>query len=667
MAHIDAGKTTVTERILYYTGRSHKMGEVHDGEAVMDWMPQEQERGITITSAVTNCSWKGYEIHLIDTPGHVDFTIEVERSLRVLDGAVAIFDAVNGVEPQSETVWHQADKYRVPRLTFINKMDRVGANFFWSVETMQEKLGAHPAIIQLPLGGEEGFQGVIDLIKMKAIVWDEEALGATFQEMEIPADFVADAKKYRDQLLEALAERSDALMEKYLAGKEIPAEEIKTVLREATLQFELVPVLCGAALKNKGIQSLLDAVVDFLPAPLDILPVAGFNPKTGEPETRRSADQEPFAALAFKIMTDEGRKLTYLRVYSGILRAEQDVYNSTKGKRERIARIFRMHANKKERIPEVRAGDIVGAAGLKETATGDTLCDESHPITLERMEFYEPVTSVAIEPKSHPDQEKLNFFLQKLVDEDPTFRVKFDEDTGQTVISGMGELHLEVIVRRLREDFNVAVNVGRPQVVYRETITQSAEGEGKFEREIEGVWHFGQVRLRVKPRSRGTGIEFSRDSADGTLPEEFIPSIEAGVRESALNGVVAGYPMADLQINLLGGTFREAQSTPLAFQVSAAMAFQEGCRKAHPVLLEPIMKAEVVVPEEFLGEVLGDLSARKGRIEQVQSKGKVSLVDAFVPLREMFGYSTHLRSLSQGRGTFTMQFHNFDWIPDKRK
>jgi elongation factor G len=632
----------------------------------MDWMPQEQERGITITSAVTNCSWKGHEIHLIDTPGHVDFTIEVERSLRVLDGAVAVFDAVNGVEPQSETVWHQADKYRVPRLTFINKMDRVGANFLWSVQTMREKLGTHPAIIQIPLGSEERFQGVIDLIKMKAIVWDEEALGATFQEMKVPADLLAEAQKYREQLLETLSERNDPLMEKYLGGKEIPAEEIKAVLREATLRFELVPVLCGAALRNKGIQSLLDAVVDFLPAPLDIPPIGGFNPKTGRPETRRSADQEPLAALAFKVMTDEGRKLTYLRVYSGVLRAEQDVYNSTKGKRERVARLFRMHANKKERIPEVRAGDIVGAAGLKETATGDTLCDESHPITLERIDFYEPVTSVAIEPKSHPDQEKLEFFLQKLVDEDPTFRVKFDEDTGQTVISGMGELHLEVIVRRLREDFNVAVNVGRPQVVYRETITQTAEGEGKFEREIEGVWHFGQVRLEMKPGSRGSGVEFDRASADGTIPEEFIPGIEAGVRESTLNGVVAGYPMVDLKISLLGGTFREGQSTPLAFQVSAAMAFQEGCRKAHPVLLEPIMKAEVVVPEEFLGEVIGDLNARKGRIEQIQPKGKVSLIDAFVPLKEMFGYSTHLRSLSQGRGTFTMQFHQFDWIPDKK-
>jgi elongation factor G len=667
MAHIDAGKTTVTERILYYTGRSHKMGEVHNGEAVMDWMPQEQERGITITSAVTHCPWKGYEVHIIDTPGHVDFTIEVERSLRVLDGAVAIFDAVSGVEPQSETVWHQADKYRVPRLTFINKMDRVGANFFWSVETMKEKLGTHPAIIQLPLGAEERFQGVIDLIKMKAIVWDEEALGATFQEMEIPAEFLPDAQKYRDRLLETLAERSDPLLEKYLSGQEISPGEIKAVLREATLKFDLVPILCGAALRNKGIQPLLDAVVDFLPAPVDVPPVAGFNPQTGQPETRRSLDQEPFAALAFKIITDEGRKLTYIRVYSGVLRAEQDVYNSTKGKRERVARIFRMHANKKERIPEVRAGDIVAAAGLKETGTGDTLCDESRPITLERIDFCEPVTSMAIEPKSRPDQEKLDFFLQKLVDEDPTFRVKFDEDTGQTVISGMGELHLEVIVRRLREDFNVAVNVGKPQVVYRETITQTAEGEGKFEREIEGVWHFGHVRLQMEPRPRDTGIEFSRASADGTIPEEFFPSIEAGVRESTMNGVVAGYPMVDLQINLLGGTFREAQSTPLAFQVAAAMAFREGCRKAQPVLLEPIMKAEVVVPEEFLGEVIGDLSARKGRIEQIQPKGKVSVVDALVPLKEMFGYSTNLRSLSQGRGTFTMQFHNFDWVPDKKK
>lgn len=666
MAHIDAGKTTVTERILYYTGRSHKMGEVHDGEAVMDWMPQEQERGITITSAVTSCSWKGYDIHLIDTPGHVDFTIEVERSLRVIDGAVALFDAVSGVEPQSETVWHQADKYRVSRITFINKMDRVGANFLGTVEMMKEKLGARPVLIQLPLGEEERFQGVVDLIRMKAIIWDEETLGATFEEVEIPADFFAEAQKYRDQLVEALAERSDHLMEKYLGGQEVSAAEIKTALRAATLKFELVPVLCGAALRNKGIQLLLDAVVDYLPAPVDISPVKGFNPKTGNAETRRSSDQEPLAALAFKIAIDEGRKLTYIRVYSGVLRAEQDVYNSTKGKRERVARIFRMHANKKERIPEVRAGDIVAAAGLKETATGDTLCDESHPITLERIDFYEPVTSVAIEPKSRPDQEKLIFFLQKLTDEDPTFRVKFDEDTGQTVISGMGELHLEVIVRRLREDFNVAVNVGKPQVVYRETITQVAEGEGKFEREIEGVLHFGHVRLRLEPRLRGSGIEFSRAFADGTIPEEFIQSIETGVKESTGNGVVAGYPMTDLQINLLSGTFREAQSTPLAFQVAAAMAFREGCQKAQPVLLEPIMKTEVVVPEEFLGEVIGDLSARKGRIDQIQAKGKVSVVDAFVPLKEMFGYSTDLRSLSQGRGTFTMQFNHFDWIPDKK-
>jgi len=666
MAHIDAGKTTVTERILYYTGRSHKMGEVHDGEAVMDWMPQEQERGITITSAVTRCSWKGYDIHIIDTPGHVDFTIEVERSLRVLDGAVALFDAVGGVEPQSETVWHQADKYRVPRITFINKMDRVGANFLGTVEMMKEKLGARPVLIQLPLGEEERFQGVVDLIRMKAIIWDEETLGATFEEVEIPADFFAEAQKYRDQLVEALAERSDPLMEKYLGGQEVSAAEIKTVLRAATLKFELVPVLCGAALRNKGIQPLLDAVVDYLPAPVDIPPVKGFNPKTGNAETRRSSDQEPLAALAFKIAIDEGRKLTYIRMYSGVLRTEQDVYNSTRGKRERVARIFRMHANKKERIPEVRAGDIVAAAGLKETATGDTLCDESHPITLERIDFYEPVTSVAIEPKSRSDQEKLIFFLQKLTDEDPTFRVKFDEDTGQTVISGMGELHLEVIVRRLREDFNVAVNVGKPQVVYRETITQVAEGEGKFEREIEGVLHFGHVRLRLEPRLRGSGIEFSRAFADGTIPLEFIPSIETGVQESTGNGVVAGYPVVDLQVNLLSGTFREAQSSPLAFQVAAAMAFREGCQKAQPVLLEPIMKTEVVVPEEFLGEVIGDLSARKGRIDQIQAKGKVSVVDAFVPLKEMFGYSTDLRSLSQGRGTFTMQFNYFDWIPDKR-
>jgi len=667
MAHIDAGKTTVTERTLYYSGRSHKMGEVHDGEAVMDWMPQEQQRGITITSAVTTCPWRGHEIHLIDTPGHVDFTMEVERSLRVLDGAVAVFDAVNGVEPQSETVWHQADKYRVPRITFVNKMDRVGAGFSATVESMKEKLGTHPLPIQLPLGVEETFKGIIDLLKMKAVVWDVETLGATFEEMEIPPDLLPEAQKARERMIEVLADRSDPLMEKYLAGQEISAEEIKEVLREATLKFELVPVLCGAALRNKGIQPLLDAVVDFLPAPVEVPPVRGFNPKTEEPETRASSDQEPFCALAFKIMTDEGRKLTYVRVYSGVLKAEEEVYNSTKEKKERVARIFRMHANKKERIPEARAGDIVAVAGLKEAATGDTLCDEEHPIILERIDFYEPVTSIAIEPKSRADQEKLDLFLGKLADEDPTFRVKFDEDTGQTLISGMGELHLDVIVRRLLDDFNVAVNVGKPQVVYRETVTQKAEGEGKFEREIEGVLHFGHVRLAVEPRPRGAGIEIRDRLPEGTIPADMVPSIEAGIRESLGNGPVAGYPVVDLKVDLLGGSFREGQSTPLAFQVAAAMAFRDGCQKAQPVLLEPIMKAEVVVPEDFLGEVIGDLSARKGRIEQVQAKAKISVVDAFVPLREMFGYSTDLRSLSQGRATFTMQFHHFDWIPDKKK
>jgi elongation factor G len=667
MAHIDAGKTTVSERILYYSGRSHKMGEVHDGEATMDWMRQEQERGITITSAVTSFSWRGHEIHLIDTPGHVDFTMEVERSLRVLDGAIAVFDAVSGVEPQSETVWHQADKYRVPRLTFINKMDRVGADFYASVESMREKLGAHPAVIQLPLGAEDRFQGVIDLVKMKAIIWDEDSLGATFREVEIPAEMGAEARGYREKLLETLAEKDDPLMEKYLGGQEIGADEIQRVLRAATLKFELVPVLCGAALRNKGIQPLLDAIVEYLPSPLEVPPVQGFNPLTGEPESRRSSDQEPFAALAFKIMTDEGRKLTYFRVYSGVLRAEQEVYNSTKDKRERVARIFRMHANKKERVPEARAGDIVGAAGLKETSTGDTLCAEAHPITLERIDFYEPVTSVAVEPKSRQDQEKMDFFLQKLVEEDPTFRVKFDEDTGQTVISGMGELHLEVIVRRLQDDFNVSVNVGKPQVVYRETITEAVEAEGKFEREIEGVVNFGHVRLRLEPRPRGSGAEYDGTASDGSIPPEFFPAVESGVRESMGNGTLAGYPLVDVKVTFLGGTFREGQSTPLAYHVASAMAFREGCQKARPVLLEPIMKTEVVVPEEFVGEVIGDLGARKARIEQIQAKGKVSMVEAFVSLKEMFGYSTDLRSLTQGRGTFTMQFHRFDWMADKKK
>jgi elongation factor G len=667
MAHIDAGKTTVTERILYYSGRSYKMGEVHDGEAVMDWMRQEQERGITITSAVTTCPWRSHEIHIIDTPGHVDFTIEVERSLRVLDGAIAIFDAVNGVEPQSETVWHQAGKYHVPRLTFINKMDRVGADFSGTVEMMKEKLGTRPAITQLPIGAEDQFRGVIDLVKMKAVTWEEETLGATFREGEIPRDLLPEALKVREQLLEMLAEKNDALMEKYLGGQEISPEEIRGVLREATLKFEFVPVLCGAALRNKGIQPLLDAVVDYLPAPPDVPPIQGFNPQTGKPESRGSSEEEPLSALAFKIMMDEGRKLTYLRVYSGALRAEQEVYNSTKDKRERVARLFRMHANKKERIPEARAGDIIAAAGLKETSTGDTLCSESHPIILERIDFYEPVTSVAVEPKSRADQEKLGLSLEKLADEDPTFRVKYDEDTGQTVISGMGELHLEVIVRRLQDDFNVSVNVGKPQVVYRETITQEAEGEGKFEREIEGQIHFGHVRLYLEPQPRGSGWRFDAPGAEGVIPAEFIPAIETGVKESTLNGVVAGYPMVDLKISLLGGTYREGNSTPLAYQVAAALAFRDGCQKAQPVLLEPVMKTEVVVPEDFLGEVIGDLGARKARIDKVQSKGKVSAIEAFVALREMFGYSTELRSLTQGRGTFTMQFDHFDWMGEKKK
>ncbi|MBI4495435.1 MAG: elongation factor G, partial [Deltaproteobacteria bacterium] len=589
-----------------------------------------------------------------------------ERSLRVLDGAVAVFSAVEGVEPQSETVWHQADKYRVPRITFINKMDRVGADFFRTVEMMKERLGARPTLIQLPLGSQENFQGIIDLIRMKAVVWDEETLGATFHELEIPEDDLPAAQKYRDLLLEGLAERDDALMEKYLGGQPISLPEVQAALRSATLSFELVPVLCGAALRNKGIQPLLDAVVEYLPAPTDIPPVEGFHPQTGRKEVRRASDHEPFAALAFKIMTDEGRKLTYLRVYSGMLRAEEEVLNATKGKGERLARLFRMHANKKERIPEVRAGEIVAAAGLKETTTGDTLCDKAHPIVLERIEIYEPVTSVAIEPRSRADQEKLELYLPKLTDEDPTFRAKVDEDTGQTIISGMGELHLEVIVRRLTAEFHVQVNVGRPQVVYRETISRAWEGEGKFEREIEGQMHFGQVRLLLEPRPRGSGLHFRKDSARSSVPEEFLPAIETGIRESAGSGVISGYPVVDLEVSLLGGVVREGSSTPLAFQVAAAMAFREGCRKAQPILLEPIMKTEIVAPEEFLGEVIGDFSARKGKIEQIQSKGKVGLVEGFVPLREMFGYSTDLRSLTQGRGTFTMQFHRFDWVPEKK-
>ncbi|RLA93564.1 MAG: elongation factor G [Deltaproteobacteria bacterium] len=661
IAHIDAGKTTLTERILYYTGKTHKMGEVHDGQAVMDYQVQEQERGITITSAVTTCLWLDHEIHIIDTPGHVDFTIEVERCLRVLDGAVVVFCAVGGVEPQSETVWHQADKYRVPRIAFVNKMDRIGADFEGTIQQMRDKLGAQPLILQLPLGVEANFLGVIDLVQNQSIVWDEDTLGATYSFKPVPEEKIKEVEKHREFLLEKVAENDEQLLEKYLAGEDISPEEIRWVIRKLTLNLEVIPVLCGAALKNRGVQPVLDSVVHYLPSPLDIPPIKGENPLTGQEEQRPCNEEVPLSALAFKVLTDEEkRKLTFLRIYSGKIQSESEVYNATKQKPERIARLFRMHANKRERIKEAKAGDIVAAVGLKNTITGDTLCDRKSPIILEPIDFYRPVMSVAIEPKTRDDFDKLESSLSKLMDEDPTFTVKHDEDSAQTVISGMGELHLEVLVTRLLQDFNVNVNVGKPQVVYRETITKTVEVEGKFDKEIGGTLNFGQVKFRLKPLERGKGVEFVNELSEEVIPPEFFGPIEDGAREALLTGVVAGYPMVDIKISLIGGGYREGVSTEMAYKIAASMAVKEGCEKAKPILLEPIMSIDVVVPEEFVGEVIGDLNARRGKLENITSKGKVSVIKALVPLKQMFGYSTSLRSASQGRGTFSMQFSHYD-------
>jgi elongation factor G len=662
IAHIDAGKTTVTERMLYYTGRTYKIGEVHNGEATMDWMHQEQERGITITSAVTAFNWLKHEIHLIDTPGHVDFTIEVERSLRILDGAVVIFSGVEGVEPQSETVWHQADKYRVPRVAFVNKMDRVGADFSNTIDMMIHKLGARPVAIQLPWGKEDNFKGVIDLIKQRGILWNEDKLGATFDLVDIPMELREQADKYRHLLLEAVVEKDDAIMEKYLSGDEITEREIKTLLRKATLDMSVVPVLCGAALRNKGIQTLTDAIVDYLPSPSEVPPIEGINPDTKKKERRQSDDQEPFSALAFKVIMDEGRKLTYCRVYSGTLKAGQEVFNSTRKSTEKVARIFKMHANKKERIGEVKAGDIVAAAGLKATTTGDTLCEEKHPIVLETIEFYKPVMLIAVEPRATADQDKLSFSLSKIAEEDPTLKVRFDEDSGQTIVSGMGELHLEVMVTRLIEDFNVPVKVGKPQVVYRESISESVESEGKFEKEIAGENNFGHVVLKIVPLSRGEGIKFENMIKDEIIPDTYINDIEKGAREATLSGVLSGYPLVDLKINLVGGSYKENLSSPLAYKIAASTALREGCQKAKPLLLEPIMKIEIVLPNEFVGEVIGNLNARGGKVKMIDAKGKISIIDAKAPLKRMFGYTTSLRSETQGRGSFTMHFSHYDTV-----
>lgn len=663
MAHIDAGKTTVTERILYYTGVSYKIGEVHEGTAVMDWMEQEQERGITITAATTTCFWNNHRINIIDTPGHVDFTIEVERSLKVLDGAIAVFCAVGGVEPQSETVWRQADKYKVPRIAFVNKMDRVGADFYRVVNMIYERLGANPVPIVIPIGAEDKFQGVIDLIKMRAVVWDEETLGAKFHYEEVPADYKSQAEEWREKLIEKISDIDEKIMEKYLDGQEIGEEEIFSALRKGTLEFKIVPVLCGSAFKNKGVQPLLDAVVYFLPSPLDIPPVKGKTPD-GEEQIRKVDDNESFSALAFKIMTDPFvGQLTYFRVYSGRLESGSYVYNSTKGKKERIGRLLKMHANKREEIKEVLAGDIAAAVGLKFTMTGDTLCDENNPIILEAMEFPEPVISIAVEPKTKADQEKLGMSLQKLAMEDPSFRVKTDEETGQTIISGMGELHLEIIIDRLTREFKVEANVGKPQVAYKETITKPAKAEGKYIRQTGGRGQYGHCWLEIQPLEPGSGFVFENKIVGGVIPKEYIPAIEKGVREALDLGVLAGYPVTDVKVILYDGSYHEVDSSEMAFKIAASMAFKEAFSKASPILLEPIMKVEVVTPENFMGDVMGDLNSRRGKIQGMEMRGTAQVINAFVPLADMFGYATDLRSMTQGRATYTMQFSHYEPVP----
>jgi len=667
VAHIDAGKTTLTERILFYAGRIHRMGEVHDGQAQMDWMPEEQEKGITITSAVTQFEWNRHEIHLIDTPGHVDFTIEVERSLRVLDGAVFVFSAVEGVEPQSETIWHQADKYRVPRLAFINKMDRVGADFDGTVKMMVNKLGANPVCCQIPLGVEDAHKGIIDLIEMRGIVWTDEDFGVTFQEVEVPEELEAEAKRRREELVERVAETDDMLMEKYLQEEPISPEEIRTGIRKAAIALTLTPVFCGAAYRNRGVQTLLDSVVHYLPSPLDVPAYSGFNPDTKEVIEREASEKGPVTALVFKIIMEEGRKLSYLRIYSGTLKAESVVYNASLGEKDRVARLFRMHANQKKRAQEAHTGDIVAATGLKRVRTGDTLCDQSHHIVLEPIGSYEPVISIAIEPKSIADEEKLLASLEKLATEDPTFRFRVDEESGQTLISGMGELHLSVLVQRLTREFFVKASVGKPQVVYRETVTKVEEEDGEFSREINGKPQHGHVRLRVEPVSRGGGTSFvSALTGEDMIPEECLKEIEAAFRGSCQSGCLGGYPVVDVRCTLLSAVFRENLSTPLGYRVATATTFQRAYEKAKPIFLEPVMAVDIIVPEEFSSGVIGDIQARKGKILEIQPKRQITEIRASIPLSEMFGYSTDLRSASKGRGTFTMQFERFDEVQDKK-
>jgi elongation factor G len=665
MAHIDAGKTTTTERILYYTGKTHKLGEVHEGTTVMDWMPQEQERGITITSAATTCFWRERRINIIDTPGHVDFTIEVERSLRVLDGAVAVFSAVEGVEPQSETVWRQANKYHVPRIAFVNKMDRIGADYFDVLRQIRERLGANPVAIQIPWGSQDTFRGVVDLVEMKALAWNSDDLGAKPEIQEIPAELQDEANEYREKLIEAASECDEALMEKYLNGDSISSIDIKKALRKGCISISLIPVTCGASFKNKGVQPMLDAIVDYLPSPLDVPPIEGKSSENEEKILHRKADfNEPFSALAFKIMNDPYvGQLTYFRVYSGKIESGQMIYNATKGKRERLGRLLLMHANKREDINEVKAGDIAAAVGLRFTVTGDTLCDEKEPILLEKMEFPEPVISIAIEPKTKADQEKLANSLQRLAMEDPSFRVSTNEDTGQTLISGMGELHLEIIVDRMKREFKVEGNVGNPQVAYKETIARSARAEGKFIRQSGGKGQYGHCVVQLEPAERGKGFQFVNSIRAGAIPKEFIPAVEKGLQESMLGGIIAGYPAVDIKATLLDGSFHDVDSTEIAYKIAASMAFREAATQADPVILEPMMSCEVVCPDEYMGGIIGDLNSRRGKILSMNPRHGAQVIKAQVPLAAMFGYSTALRSSSQGRATYSMEFSHYEPVP----
>ncbi|WP_104629501.1 elongation factor G [Helicobacter bizzozeronii] len=663
-AHIDAGKTTTSERILFYTGVSHKIGEVHDGAATMDWMEQEKERGITITSAATTCFWKDHQINLIDTPGHVDFTIEVERSMRVLDGAVGVFCSVGGVQPQSETVWRQANKYGVPRIVFVNKMDRIGANFYSVENQIKERLKANPVPINIPIGAEDTFQGVIDLVAMKAIIWTNEAMGAKYEVQDIPSDLQAKAQEYRDKLLEAVAEQDEALMEKYLGGEALSVEEIKRGIKAGCLNMSLIPMLCGSSFKNKGVQTLLDAVIDYLPAPTEVADIKGVDPRNEEEIKVQSSDEGDFAGLAFKIMTDPFvGQLTFVRAYRGKLESGSYIYNSTKDKKERVGRLLKMHSNKREDIKEVYAGEICAFVGLKDTLTGDTLCNEKSPVVLERMEFPEPVIHIAVEPKTKADQEKMGVALGKLAEEDPSFRVMTQEETGQTLIGGMGELHLEIIVDRLKREFKVEAEVGQPQVAFRETIRSAVQKEHKYAKQSGGRGQYGHVFIKLEPKDPGTGYEFVNEISGGVIPKEYIPAVDKGIQEAMQSGVLAGYPVVDCKVTLYDGSYHEVDSSEMAFKIAGSMAFKEACRAANPVLLEPMMKVEVEVPEEYMGDVIGDLNRRRGQINAMDDRLGLKIVSAFVPLVEMFGYSTDLRSATQGRGTYSMEFDHYGEVP----